>query len=1197
MWIRARVKIIEHSDSGMPLRMLGTHTDITERKRAQEALRISEEKFSKAFNLTPTLMGVADIENWQRIEVNETYIQTSGYSREELLSSTVGSLGVFKPDQIEQFIKLLKRDGSVRDFEAELRTKTGQKRSMLYSGEIFEIGGRKHSVVSGLDITERKQAQEALRVSEEKFSKAFNSNPSAIGIGELESLQRIDVNEAFIQISGYSREELLSNTIGSLGEFVLEQIEQFVKLLKQDGSVRNFEIKLRTKTGQERLMLYSGEVFEMDGRKHAVSSGQDITERKQAEQALKESNERYKNFVRLSIEAIFRYKFTKPLPIELPFEEQMEWVLENLRLEECNDVYAKMYDFENSREITGKTLVELRSGDEHAAREIIKPWLENNYKLTNYEDHIITKGGVDKFYIDNVISIIDDNMITDVWGTSLEITDRKQAEERLRDSEKRSRAWLENSPVCTKIVDLDFNLQYMSRAGIEGLKIDDVTEFYGKPFPLYFYPDQARDSITKCLEKVTETGEIVTGETSLFDLEGNEVWYYATFVPVKNDEGRIEYIIVVSVDTTERRQAEEAIANLAKFPSENPSPVLRIARDGTLLYANQASEPILQQWGCREGEFVGSEWSRIVSEVFETGKEKKIEREYAGRVWSFMIAPVIDSGYANLYCRDTTERKRAEEQIANLARFPSENPSPVLRIARDGTLLYANQASESILQEWGCREGEFVGSEWSRIVSEVFETGKEKKIEREHAGRVLSFMIAPVIEGDYANLYCRDTTERKRAEESLKLRFDLEELITSISTEFINLEPDEIDDGVERALKFMIDIACVDRAYIFRYSSDGSSMTNIYECCRTGVPPHKGRLQDVPVERFPWFNHKIKSLDAVVVDSVAMLTKEFEAGQNEWLYQDIQSLLCVPMISRDQLIGFIGFDTVLYQTEWTEEIITFLKILSTVFANTLDRKRADQEREHLTKILTAKNEELQSIVYVASHDLKSPLVNIQGFSGELAIACEQVETVLHGDKMPAEVQQKLVTVLDEDIPQCLSFISSSTSKMQSLLQGLLEVSRVGTSAFKTESINMNEMMKQIVTGMQFQITASGVDATIDDLPDCIGDTGRVNQIFTNIVNNAVNYLDPNRKGVIHISGKSEDGYSIYCVEDNGIGIAPAHQPKIFELFHRLDPEGSVKGDGLGLTIVRRILDREGGSIRVESEPGKGSRFFISLPHA
>jgi signal transduction histidine kinase len=104
-------------------------------------------------------------------------------------------------------------------------------------------------------------------------------------------------------------------------------------------------------------------------------------------------------------------------------------------------------------------------------------------------------------------------------------------------------------------------------------------------------------------------------------------------------------------------------------------------------------------------------------------------------------------------------------------------------------------------------------------------------------------------------------------------------------------------------------------------------------------------------------------------------------------------------------------------------------------------------------------------------------------------------------------------------------------------------------------------------------------------------------VFTNLISNAIKYRDPAKEGIIRISGKVESGMSIYGVEDNGIGIAPAHQKKVFEIFHRLNPDNSVSGEGLGLTIITRIMDRLGGKIWVESEPGKGSKFFIALPTA
>jgi PAS domain S-box-containing protein len=149
-------------------------------------------------------------------------------------------------------------------------------------------------------------------------------------------------------------------------------------------------------------------------------------------------------------------------------------------------------------------------------------------------------------------------------GVILDITERRQAENRLWESERQSRAWLEFSPVCTKIVDLDFNLQYMSNAGVKGLQIDDITPYYGRPYPFDFYPEPFRDQMTNNLERVKETGEIATQEGSVVDIEGNDVWFHSTLVPVNNDEGRIDYIIVVSIDITERKRAEEQRISLER---------------------------------------------------------------------------------------------------------------------------------------------------------------------------------------------------------------------------------------------------------------------------------------------------------------------------------------------------------------------------------------------------------------------------------------------------------------------------------------------------------------------------------------------------------------------------------------------------------------------------------------------------------
>lgn len=142
--------------------------------------------------------------------------------------------------------------------------------------------------------------------------------------------------------------------------------------------------------------------------------------------------------------------------------------------------------------------------------------------------------------------------------------DLRQTQELLEESERRFGVWLENSPVCTKVLDLDFRLQYMSRAGIDGLKVPDVNLLYGNKFPLDVYSPEVQAEIKSDLQRVVNEGVITNRETPATTLEGETVWFYSTFVPVKNESGEIEYIIAVSTDITEKKQIEQERANLER---------------------------------------------------------------------------------------------------------------------------------------------------------------------------------------------------------------------------------------------------------------------------------------------------------------------------------------------------------------------------------------------------------------------------------------------------------------------------------------------------------------------------------------------------------------------------------------------------------------------------------------------------------
>ncbi len=258
-------------------------------------------------------------------------------------------------------------------------------------------------------------------------------------------------------------------------------------------------------------------------------------------------------------------------------------------------------------------------------------------------------------------------------------------------------------------------------------------------------------------------------------------------------------------------------------------------------------------------------------------------------------------------------------------------------------------------------------------------------------------------------------------------------------------------------------------------------------------------------------------------------------------------------------------------------------------------RQSNEEREILYIELEEKAKEMEQIIYVTSHDLRSPLVNIQGFTGELDNSIKELASIMQKEDISREALAKLDPIINEDIPEAIGFIKASTPKMESLLNGLLKVSRAGRTAPNIESLDMNSMLSDILNSFAHVMRETGTKYEIDNLPPCVGDVDQINQVFSNIVGNALKYLEPERPGLIMITGQEEDEHVIFCIKDNGRGVAAEQQERIFQMFHRVDPE-STSGEGLGLTIIKKILNQHHGKIWLESEYNVGSKFYISLPN-
>jgi PAS domain S-box-containing protein len=260
---------------------------------------------------------------------------------------------------------------------------------------------------------------------------------------------------------------------------------------------------------------------------------------------------------------------------------------------------------------------------------------------------------------------------------------------------------------------------------------------------------------------------------------------------------------------------------------------------------------------------------------------------------------------------------------------------------------------------------------------------------------------------------------------------------------------------------------------------------------------------------------------------------------------------------------------------------------ATITTDITDLKQTQEE-------MTAKKNELENYLYIASHDLRSPMVNIQGFSQRLQKQSDAIRAIIANTTFESETKEGLEKIINESIPKTLNFILSNVTKMDTLISGLLQISRTGRIKMNIQKIEMNRLLKTIITGFNFQLSEISAKVTIEELPDCYGDENQLNQLFSNIIGNAIKYKDTNRKLVIEIGGRTQYNKVIYFVKDTGIGIAPRYLGKVWDVFFRIDYSSNETGEGIGLSLAKRIVDKNKGKIWVESEEGIGSTFFIEL---
>ena len=247
------------------------------------------------------------------------------------------------------------------------------------------------------------------------------------------------------------------------------------------------------------------------------------------------------------------------------------------------------------------------------------------------------------------------------------------------------------------------------------------------------------------------------------------------------------------------------------------------------------------------------------------------------------------------------------------------------------------------------------------------------------------------------------------------------------------------------------------------------------------------------------------------------------------------------------------------------------------------------------------NEELQDFIHIVSHDLRAPLINIRGFSKQLAESA--IEAVQLGEKLlqktkdddhSVETVDGYFRAIREKSEKSVGFITASINNIASMNDALLRIFRVDASRNHREITDLKGCIDKVIAGFEYVIAQKRIEVQVGPMPTVLCDPARISQVFFNLISNAINYIGDESRRQIEISSEELPHEHLFRISDTGIGIPKKDQQKVFRVFARLSKE-RCPGQGVGLTLTKKIIDRENGRIWLESEGGEGTRFFFTIP--
>ncbi|WP_320174079.1 ATP-binding protein [Maridesulfovibrio sp.] len=425
-------------------------------------------------------------------------------------------------------------------------------------------------------------------------------------------------------------------------------------------------------------------------------------------------------------------------------------------------------------------------------------------------------------------------------------------------------------------------------------------------------------------------------------------------------------------------------------------------------------------------------------------------------------------------------------------------------------------------------------------------------------------------------------TKRKEAENLLSRRIVFENLVSKVASDFLNLSVGDIDKGLTEALKKICLFAEVGRAYIFLMRGNSSVCDNTHEWCAENIEPQIQELQNLDLREFGsllW--ETLCKRESYYIPDVSALPDDLP-DKEILQVQDIWSVLIEPMYFNDQLVGFVGFDSVLEHRKWSEEDIDILSLFSKNVALVLERKKADERLIAAKLEAEAANIAKSEFLANMSHEIRTPLNGVMGM-----------------------LQLMLMGGMNQRQEEHCGFAMESCKRLNKLLGDILDITRIesGHLQIVNAEFDLSNVLNSIHALFKPAAIQKNIELRVDiaeNIPAAIiGDSNRLHQIFNNLIGNALKFTDSGSvlvEAYLLDSRKNGNHLILFSVTDSGIGIEDSMLDSIFNSFTQVENSRTrnYEGAGLGLAIVKQLLELMGGNLSISSEINVGTSVYFTL---